>query len=167
MECINASLTLRDGTGSTLPGLHLGALYQVASCHIHPDGGAVICLAGHAFFGARVQGRLFWGYALERFRPIYRPKSELIETLLKSADEPVREDRMNPSFSLPRPAGKRLTSATHCRPEPLNCKALQRSPFGISKRLGQAHIPSRSAYLSNYVDPPFQGVSPSLLRAAT
>lgn len=38
--------------------------------------------------GSHIDG---W-WPAHKFRPIYRPKPELIETLLKSADEPVRED---------------------------------------------------------------------------
>lgn len=32
------------------------------------------------------------GFCRWRFRPIYRPKSELLESLLHKADEPVREE---------------------------------------------------------------------------
>lgn len=64
---------------------------------------------------------------------------------------------MTPQFSLPRPAGKRLTSAPYRYPEPLNRERFQRSPFGISKGRRQVHVTGSGAQLSNYVDPPFQG----------
>jgi ABC-type cobalt transport system substrate-binding protein len=53
-------------------------------------GAPVVSLVGKERVAASIEHGARCGYGVWRFRPIYRPKSELIETLLKSIDEPVK-----------------------------------------------------------------------------
>ena len=57
-----------------------GQIYQVSDAWIDDDGYSVILVGWE-----REKARLDWGrrcgFAIERFRPIYRPKADLIESL--------------------------------------------------------------------------------------
>lgn len=56
--------------------------------------------------------------------------------------------------------GKRLRSARHRRPEPIRCMTFKRLASVISKGSCQIHISDGRSQLSNYVDLPFQELSP-------
>jgi hypothetical protein len=64
--------------------LMLGAIYRISRVGI--DGGLQLTDPAS---GPYVDG---YGWLPERFRPIYRPKSELIEGLLKPADAPAERE---------------------------------------------------------------------------
>jgi hypothetical protein len=71
--------------------VHAGVLYQVIACNAPFLRRCVRCGALAGPHGLVVEGQKF-GWCPTRFRPIYRPKSSLIESLLIKADEPARAD---------------------------------------------------------------------------
>jgi hypothetical protein len=79
-------------TGLPAPELTVGSLYQVESL-AELDIGIAVYLVGrpNPRDGAFHAGRQISGYALARFRPIYRPKQSIIEQLKQSAPDVVRE----------------------------------------------------------------------------
>lgn len=68
-----------------------GALYQVLDAFMDRDSDSVLSLVGHRRSAAAVAQNGHHGYLASRFRPIYHPKSELLESLLRKSDEPVKE----------------------------------------------------------------------------
>jgi len=73
-------------------GLRVGAIYQVERVATGRT------LAGIITTGLLLHGMNYtgWtgarvGYLPERFRPLYRPKADLIERLMQPIDEPVKE----------------------------------------------------------------------------
>lgn len=94
VECVDAAFGA-DGGFQCADGwlLQHGAVYMVLEVISASNRmGKIVPALRLAGLSHRSETGRSGGYAARRFRPIYRPKSELIETLLKSADEPVRED---------------------------------------------------------------------------
>lgn len=77
VECVNASGRFASDPPS---GLLLGALYTVEAVYINDEG------RGLTLVGLRASSP-FVGYAIDRFRPIYRPKASVIESMLAPAPE--------------------------------------------------------------------------------
>jgi hypothetical protein len=92
VECIN--VTPRHPENSAAHLLTLGALYRVERCGVVAGDPAVwlLGLQSDDISGA------FQAY---RFRPIYRPKRELTEDLLRRAKEPLRVDSPAPLTTAP------------------------------------------------------------------
>lgn len=88
VECMNN--TALPGTRWFFPEdvLSVGVLYRVRDCFEAPDGASIL-VDGHerqrssARFGYRV------GYGVERFRPVYRPNAQLLQSLLTNIPEGV------------------------------------------------------------------------------
>lgn len=80
VECIRA-----DPDFARIRALTLGAVYQVSRVfEIGPsfdDAGEIILALSGVDPGLNDQGYPYEGFSPDRFRPIYRPKSELIEGL--------------------------------------------------------------------------------------
>lgn len=81
VECVDASPCPRYGD----PGLRLGALYQVARTERRRDEitgyeGDGVLLSGYRHPSRGVEKKSDW-LGASRFRPIYRPKADLIESL--------------------------------------------------------------------------------------
>lgn len=80
VECVDASPCRRIGFTSLVHG----RLYRVSALGV-PDGsgerGLIIAEAPHPD-----TTRYGVGWALRRFRPVYRPRAHLIESLLKPVD---------------------------------------------------------------------------------
>jgi hypothetical protein len=108
IECVDAG-PYRGSGGWVVPTLALlvhGAIYQVATLSTHPEYGVpTVCLVGYPSYGEEVGDAIFCGWGLFRFRPIYRPKADLIESLLQGIDQLVPDDseRANARLSSPSP----------------------------------------------------------------
>lgn len=91
VECINDAP--RKGPGKPFAFLVKGRVYCVSSLHFHPALKIPsLCVIGGPKFCEKLScDGLFGGHGVDRFRPIYRPKSELLESLLRKSDEPVKE----------------------------------------------------------------------------
>lgn len=88
VECVDAKPCARWGD----PGLRKGGLYQVEAVSIRCDEvsgykAAAVRLAGYVH--PTVEGVRWLG--LDRFRPIYRPNVDLIQSLKAPAPPAVRE----------------------------------------------------------------------------
>jgi hypothetical protein len=92
VECVDASPHRGALDPSTIIALSLGALYQVREVADGFAGGEL----RHGLLLVGLKNRtnrdgLEFAYDVERFRPIYRPKSSIIEQLKQPAPEAVRE----------------------------------------------------------------------------
>lgn len=85
VECVNASpFHSRNAVSNRL---RVGAIYQIANCGLDPgDGVPIVWLVGLD------SGDFTRAFLAARFRPIYRPKASLIESLLTAKPVRVGED---------------------------------------------------------------------------
>lgn len=83
VECVDASARIPYGP----PPLCLGSVYRVERVEADVNGWG----PGVWIVGIRAESPS-GGFYADRFRPIYRPKSELLESLLHKADEPLKVD---------------------------------------------------------------------------
>lgn len=74
VECVDASPMRFFETGLTV-----GAVYLVEGCTYPRDG----LIAGLLLRGVRHPGNLLGDYNPRRFRPIYKPSADLIQSLLR------------------------------------------------------------------------------------
>lgn len=82
VECVDVTSDVA-GTGHDWQGERVpveGQIYQVSDAWVDCDGYSVILVGWERDRAARDWGRRC-GFAIERFRPIYRPKADLIESL--------------------------------------------------------------------------------------
>jgi hypothetical protein len=87
VECVDASPMRHIPTG-----LVAGCIYCVEGLTPARMEGNSSLGSGLLLVGIRHPGNWRGDFAASRFRPIYRPNSELLESLLRKADEPVRVD---------------------------------------------------------------------------
>jgi hypothetical protein len=87
VECVDAAARSFFAPEDVLT---VGKLYRVTKTFVNAFGPA-LGIEGHP----RIDASAYWGfevgYRLHRFRPIYRPKSSIIEQLKQPAPDVVRE----------------------------------------------------------------------------
>lgn len=86
VECINASP--KPGTRKVDwrgPTIEVGKLYRVTAAFVDGTGAPVILVGWERVKATRENG-FRCGYHVDRFRPVYRPRTDLIESLLQPVD---------------------------------------------------------------------------------
>lgn len=88
VECVDAS---GANNGGMFDGgfLVAGRVYQVRALSTLTGGAPGVKLVGQPDIHLKTGKR--GSYSVTRFRPIYRPKADLIERLMQPIDEPVKQ----------------------------------------------------------------------------